>query len=278
MSADFDDADRTYIAQLGLGGAGADFAAMHGEDRIAAAEAKAALAWSSDATRKGVELAQAALAESLYCASAFTMLSLFVARDLAERVRLLSLALRAGEVALGTRLESEAGKLGASPRGLAYLEARQHLASALAVSTDRDTAFGHWREVMRLDPTDPSRARFDFADALIDAGADGEASELLDRFPQDADARVSYSRALLAFRKHKAGDAAGAALDTALTANGYVPAYLLGDRKPPKMAPLTVEPGSRDEAVVIAVNGVRAWTTTPGALAWLKEKRRRATM
>jgi len=278
MSADFDAADRAYLAEIGLAGPATDFAAMRAEDRIAAAEEKAALAWNSDATRKGVELAQAALGDSLYCASAFTMLSLFVARDLAERVRLLNLALRAGEAALGARLENEAGKLGASPRGLAYLEARQHLASALAVSTERDTAFAHWREVMRLDPADPSRARFDFADALIDAGLDDEAAALLDRFPEDADARVCYSRALLAFRKHKASEVAAAALDKALTANGYVPAYLLGDRKPPKMAPLTVEPGSRDEAVVIAVNGMRAWTATPGAAAWLKEKRRRTTM
>ena len=121
MSADFDAADRAYLAEIGLAGPATDFAAMRAEDRIAAAEEKAALAWNSDATRKGVELAQAALGDSLYCASAFTMLSLFVARDLAERVRLLNLALRAGEAALGARLESEAGKLGASPRGLAYL-------------------------------------------------------------------------------------------------------------------------------------------------------------
>lgn len=278
MSPDFDDADRAYLAEFGLSNASTDFAEMLSESRLAAAEAKAAQAWSSDATRKGVGLAEAALVDSLYCTSAYTMLSLFVARDLAQRVRLLQLALRAGEAALGERIESEAGKLGASPRGLAYLEARQHLASALAVSTERDTAFAHWREVMRLDPSDPSRARFDFADALIDAGLDEEALELLDRFPEDADARVAYSRSLLAFRKGGAGDTAGAVLDKALTANGYVPAYLLGDRKPPKMAPLTVEPGSREEAVVIAVNGTRAWTTSPGALAWLKEKRRRATM
>ena len=61
-------------------------------------------------------------------------------------------------------------------------------------------------------------------------------------------------------------------------ANGYVPAYLVGDRKPPKAAPLSVEPGSRDEAVIVAVNCSRAWNATPGAVAWLKESRRRTTM
>ncbi len=274
----FSDADRTFLSELGLLDSGTDLAAMAGEEKLAAAEAKAGAAWEASNPRKGVELALAALGESLYCAPAYTMLSLFAARDLAERVRFLNLALLAGETALGDRLSAEAGKLGATPRGLAYLEARQHLASALAVSGERAMAFGHWREVQHLDPSDPSRARFDFADALIDANENDEALDLLDRFAADADARVAYARALLSFRKNGAGTAADAALAAALTANGYVPAYLLGDRKPPKSAPLSVEPGSRDEAVIVAVNSARAWNATPGAVAWLKESRRRTTM
>lgn len=274
----FTDADHTFLSELGLLDSGTDVAAMSTEEKLAAAEAKAGAAWEASNPRKGVELALAALAESIYCAPAYTMLSLFAARDLAERIRFLNLALQAGATALGDRLAAEAGTLGATPRGLAYLEARQHLASALAVSGERETAFGHWREVLRLDPADPSRARFDFADALIDADENGEALDLLDRFAADADARVAYARALLSFRKNGAGKDADAALAAALTANGYVPAYLLGDRKPPKSAPLTVEPGSRDEAVIVAVNGTRAWNATPGAVAWLKETRRRTTM
>jgi tetratricopeptide (TPR) repeat protein len=274
----FATSEHEFLVELGLIGPDTDLAAMAGEAKIAASEAKAALAWEASNPRKGVELALAALGESLYCAPAYTMLSLFAARDLVERVRFLKLALQAGESALGDRLAAETGTLGASPRGLGYLEARQHLASALAVSGERQAAFDHWREVLRLDPSDPSRARFDFADALIDAGDDDEALALLDRFASDADARVAYARALLAFRKSGAGEAANAALSAALTANGYVPAYLVGDRKPPKAAPLLVEPGSRDEAVIVAVNSSRAWNATPGAVAWLKESRRRTTM
>jgi tetratricopeptide (TPR) repeat protein len=270
--------EREFLVELGLINAETDLAAMATEARVAAAEAKAAEAWEASNPRKGVELALAALGESLYCAPAYTMLSLFAARDLVERVRFLKLALQAGEAVLGERLAAETGSLGASPRGLAYLEARQHLASALAVSGEREAAFDHWREVMRLDPADPSRARFDFADALIDADANDEALALLDRFAADTDARVAYARALLAFRKGGAGGAADASLAAALTANGYVPAYLVGDRKPPKAAPLSVEPGSRDEAVIVAVNSSRAWNATPGAVAWLKEQRRRTVM
>ncbi|MBI1244411.1 MAG: hypothetical protein GC202_05345 [Alphaproteobacteria bacterium] len=277
MSAAFTPEELDALRGYGLLAADADLVAMAGEDRLAAAEAKAAEAWEASSPRKGVELAQAALAESAYCPAALTLLSLFVARDLPERVRLLKLAFSAGTAALGARIDAEAGKLGESPRGLAYLEARQHYASALSVSGDRAAAFGHWREVMRLDPADPSRARLDFADALVDAGENAEAGALLARFA-DADARAAYAKALIAFRANGAGAAADAALDTALTANGFVPAYLVGDRKPPKTAPLSVEPGSRDEAIVVGVNAAKAWSATPGAVAWLKERRRRATM
>ena len=277
MSGGFTQEQLDELKGYGLLAPSADLAAMAGEARIAAAEAKAAEAWEASSPRKGVEAAQAALAESVYCPAALTLLSLFVARDLPERVRLLKLAFAAGTAALGARIESEAGKLGESPRGLAYLEARQHYASALSVMGDRAGAFGHWREVLRLDPSDPSRARLDFADALIDAGENAEADALLARFA-DADARAAYAKALLAFRANGAGAQADAALDAALTANGFVPAYLVGDRKPPKTAPLSVDPGSREEAIVVGVNAAAAWAATPGAVAWLKERRRRTTM
>jgi hypothetical protein len=53
-----------------------------------------------------------------------------------------------------------------------------------------------------------------------------------------------------------------------------VPAHLVGDRKPPKAAPKSVDPANRDEAIAIAVNTARAWTKTPGALAWIKAAKR----
>jgi hypothetical protein len=244
-----------WLRGLGLVAADADLAAMAEADRVAAAEAKAAEAWAADSPRKGVELAQAALAESVYCPAALTLLSLFVARDLAERVRFLRLAVAAG-----------------SDDGLAGLEARQHLASALAVSGERGEAFGLWRAVLAADPADPTRARFDFLDALVDAGHDDEARGLLAAWPDDAQARIAYARALLAFRAGAAD--ADALLAAAIRANGFVPAYLVGDRKPPKSAPPAVEPGSRDEAIVIAVNAGRAWGATKGAVEWVRRKRR----
>lgn len=246
----------------------ADRAAMLGEQALDDADLLAQSAWDMPNARAGLQGAASALKQSAYCASALTLVSLLAARDLDERIRLLEIALRAGEGALGARLADEAGKLGASPRGLAYLEARQHLASAISVRGEREAGYAHWREVLRLDPSDPAKCSFDFADALIDGEKYDEANEILAGVTEEGGARGAYARALLAFAT-KAADA-DAKLDAAVKANGFAPAYLIGDRKPPKTTPMEVPPGGREEAGVIAVNAGAAWARVPGAITWLR--------
>lgn len=261
------DADFDLLTAFDLIPKNADRGAMLSPQKLDDADLLAQAAWEQSNARGGLQGAAAALAQSAYCASALTLVSLLAARDLDERIRLLEIAVRAGEGALGDRLASETGKLGATPRGLAYLEARQHLASAVSVKGEREAGFAHWREVLRLDPSDPAKCRFDFADALIDEGKLDEAGAVLAE-ADTGQARGAYARALLAFAA-KAPDA-DAKLDAAIKLNGYVPAYLIGDRKPPKTSPLEVPPGGREEAAVIAVNASHAWAKIDGALAWVK--------
>ncbi len=233
---------------------------------IVAAREAAAQAWNAKSPREGAAQAAAALTISAYCPSALVLLSLFLSRDLPTREAFLRLALKTHAVAQAAD-DSDAQRL-------AGLEARQHLASVLSVKGERDAAFAQWREVLDADQSDPSECRHDFVDALLDGGLDVEAAAIADRFPDDASARLAYARALIAFRASGAGVAADAARANAVKANGFVPAYLVGDRKPPKAAPTSIEPASRDEAIVIAVNTARAWTETPGALAWIKAAKR----
>ncbi|MFM8799437.1 MAG: hypothetical protein ACKOEE_02635 [Tagaea sp.] len=267
------DADFDLLTALDLIPKDADRAGMLAAQALDDADLLATAAWEQPHARGGLQGAAAALAKSAYCASALTLVSLLAARDLDERIRLLDVAVRAGAGALGPALDAEAGKLGASPRGLAYLEARQHLASAVGVKGEREASFAHWREVLRLDPADPAKCRFDFADALIDDGKLDEAAGVLAQ-AETGPARGEYARAFLAFAA-KAPDA-DAKLDAALKANGFVPAYLVGDRKAPKTSPLEVPPGGREEAAVIAVNAARAWARMDGALAWLRAAKGKA--
>jgi hypothetical protein len=233
---------------------------------IVAAREAAAIAWNAKSPREGAAQATAALAISAYCPSALTLLSLFLSRDLPTREAFLRIALKTHAIAQAAD-DSDAQRL-------AGLEAKQHLASVLSVKGERDAAFAQWREVLDADQSDPSECRHDFIDALLDDGHTTEAAAIADRFPDDTSARLAYARALIAFRVGGAGAEADAARAAAVKANGFVPAYLVGDRKPPKAAPTSVDPASRDEAVVIAVNTARAWSTTPGALTWIKAAKR----
>jgi hypothetical protein len=233
---------------------------------IVAAREAAARAWEAKSPREGAAQAAAALAISAYCPSALVLLSLFLSRDLPTREAFLRLALKTHSIA-------QAADDGDAQR-LAGLEARQHLASVLSVKGERDAAFAQWRDVLDADQSDPSECRHDLVDALLDAGLDAEASAIADRFPEDTSARLAYARALIAFRVGGGGVEAEAERAEAVKANGFVPAYLVGDRKPPKAAPTSIDPASRDEAIVIAVNTARAWSKTPGALAWIKAAKR----
>ncbi|MCM0019367.1 MAG: hypothetical protein NBV67_05185, partial [Tagaea sp.] len=141
------DADFDLLIAFDLVPKNADRAGMLAAQALDDADLLAGAAWEQSNARGGLQGAAAALAQSAYCASALTLVSLLAARDLDERIRLLEIATRAGAGALGDHLTAEAGRLGATPRGLAYLEARQHLASAVSVKGDRAAGFAHWREV-----------------------------------------------------------------------------------------------------------------------------------
>jgi len=81
-----------------------------------------------------------------------------------------------------------------------------------------------------------------------------------------------YPRALAAFRTHGVGSEADRALTRALKRNRYVPAYLLGRRKPPKTLPVMYSPGSNEEAICYLAIGLRSWQGTPSALDWLAQQ------
>ncbi len=62
------------------------------------------------------------------------------------------------------------------------------------------------------------------------------------------------------------------ALADALASNPHVPAYLLGHKPLPRMLPRYTGLGDEREAVCLAVENIKAWQTTAGALAWLAQR------
>ena len=82
---------------------------------------------------------------------------------------------------------------------------------------------------------------------------------------------MSFSRALLAFRR--GGDCAKSRrlLRTALRCNPHVRSYLLGRRRPPRFVPDYYTPGEESEAICYVMNGAKSWASVPGAIAWLAD-------
>jgi len=61
------------------------------------------------------------------------------------------------------------------------------------------------------------------------------------------------------------------ALKIAIKNNPHVPNYLLGAKRLPKSIPSHYGLGSKEEAVLYAMNAIETWKTTKGALIWLDD-------
>jgi len=134
---------------------------------------------------------------------------------------------------------------------------------------ERQAAIEHYTDMLRLNPGDNQGIRYVLAHCLLQAGEDEALGRLLDQFKDDDMAEWSYTRALWRFRRDGANAAAKSALNKALKANRFVPAYLLGKKKLPRQLPGYIGFGDENEAVSYAVEGIDDWRATPGALEWL---------
>ena len=60
-------------------------------------------------------------------------------------------------------------------------------------------------------------------------------------------------------------------LKEAMKGNRFVPLYLLGKKRLPRRLPEYVSFGDETEAIAYAVEAIKAWLKTEGALQWLME-------
>jgi hypothetical protein len=96
----------------------------------------------------------------------------------------------------------------------------------------------------------------------------------LKAYGEDASALWLYAWALAAFRRAGDGTTARRRLARALASNSLAPRYLLGKRRLPPIPPASYGFGDDAEAVICAMELLKAWTSTPGALAWLSARKR----
>jgi tetratricopeptide (TPR) repeat protein len=172
-------------------------------------------------------------------------------------------------------IEANAGHLGRTDEGAIYLRALAGLADTLMHTDQPDRAADIYREVLRLDASDPQQVRPLLVAALYEASRLDELAALLDD-PASDQVGYQFHRALLAFRRHGDSPEARAELEKARKRNKYVEDFLVGRRPMPQAheVPLKSTPGRLPEAKAVAFDQAHLWDVTAGAIEWLQRMMR----
>ena len=234
----------------------------------------AIIAWRELKPKLRAELAKDALAVSADCADAYVLLSLN-ANEPSRKRKLLEQALAAGERAIGAeRFEKLRGKFWRILDTRPYMRALDELATVCASSGDLPGAIDCWTRMTTLDVSDALEARHLLAThLLIKGGAASHAAlrRLFGRFPDDASAAFTYSRALLLFVERRGpSEPANRALMDAFTSNGYVADLMFESERMPEDLRDDGDPGGIDEADEYLQYARDLWDRTNGALEWME--------
>jgi tetratricopeptide (TPR) repeat protein len=225
--------------------------------------------------RLRLKLAREALAIHADCADAWVLLAEEMP-DVARRTELYGQAMAAAERTLGSKpFEEHVGHFWGMLETRPYMRARFGYAECLWGAGRHDEALGHLQELLRLNPGDNQGVREVLLPRLLELGRDDEAAKLLEAYQEDCFATLAHARALLEFRRSGDGEAAQAKLAVAVRGNPHVMKYLSGSARLPEALAHSYRPGSDDEAALAATSLLGAWHATPGAMAWLRESRRR---
>ena len=241
---------------------------------LAEADTVMARAMDSGMPRVITAAAYRALALCPLCAEAYTALAeaaatAELALDAYKR------AVHAGELALGAAaFEQRAGQFWSTPETRPYMIALRGMADILLELEQEDAAIGHFETLLRLNPADAQGARYPLMAYYLDQHDLAPARALALAFQDERSTFWLYSRVLLAYRDELQAQASTDTLvQDALAANPHVPA-ILAEQTPDVFADddEDITPGSAEEATEYVVAYEAAWTSTPGAVAWLLSK------
>ncbi|HYN82239.1 MAG TPA: hypothetical protein VES88_12105 [Gemmatimonadaceae bacterium] len=120
------------------------------------------------------------------------------------------------------------------------MRARRELAICLWTLDRPDEAREHFEDLLRLDSSDGLGCRYLLFLMLREAQAHAAIEKLLASFPDDHSTEWMYDKALWLIQRKARGDDVSNALDAAIAANAFLPAYLLGRKALPNDTPDTL--------------------------------------
>ena len=224
--------------------------------------------------RLQIKLAREALAIDPDCTDAYVLLAECMP-DPERRLELYFEGLKAGRRMIGEKtFEEEAGRFWETTKTRPYMRALAALAHFLRSIGFIDEAIERYRELLHLNPNDGQGIRYLLLPLLLEQGLDDAARDLLEEYDIDTSAAMIYGRALLAFREEGDSPSGREQLDAAIKRNPHMVKFLLGTAKIRDEYPEYYSLGSKEEAVACGPDLRPAWEKTPGAVAWLKARRR----
>lgn len=232
------------------------------------------IAWHSWGRRRR-QLIRRALEIDPDCPDAYVLMGASE-RDPAKALEHYQKAVDAGERSLGADvMQQNAGEFWNRLETRPYMRARMALAENLRELKRTNEAIEHFKEMIRLSPTDQQGARLRLAACLLQQGDNEQLESLFHRFDGERAALWAYARALWKFRRE--GDNANSRkeIQTALEANHFAPNYLLRKKELPAVLPASYTPNSEAEGIVIALELIGPWEATPNATHWLAEQKRK---
>ncbi len=155
-----------------------------------------------------------------------------------------------------------------------YFRARSGLAATLWQLGSREDAIDHLFEMLCQDSDDHMGNRYQLWHYLLQVRDFDELQGFLSA-DEEGTATWKFTSALMQFMKEGASQKSDRALRDALTANGFVADFLLGERPIPEVMPAYVGQGDVDEAVEYVAWASRSWKQEADALDWLRRVRER---
>ena len=229
-------------------------------------------AWDAADGRSRYALARKALKISPLCADAWLILSERPSLSARDRREFLERAVKAGELALGEDGFAEyAGHFWGFLETRPYMRARHCLAEDLWRSGNQETAIGHLREMLSLNPGDNQGLRYVLLAWLMHMGDDAAVTAHLRQHGDEASTFICYTQALFAFKAGDGGDVGRQAAEEAWACNHHVPKLLArkGRLRDENTGYYTM--GGEDEAAYYVEEYGFAWKETLGAIDWLVE-------
>ncbi len=226
-------------------------------------------AWESYRKASRITLARKALRISLDCADAYVILAMDAAKTIEEELDFYQQGVLAGERALGPQFEKKyARHFWGSYDTRPYMRARSGLATSLWKIGRRREAIFHCQELLRLNPNDNQGIRYLLSHYLLEERQDKALKRLFSEY-NDGSADWAYTRALWVFAREGGSKKATLLLKQAFAANGHVAAYLLGEKKIPKILPDYIAADEESEAFTYAAECLPIWQKIKGSLEWL---------